>query len=63
MRMTWWLHPGIHETARMRLDGNSGPVLVEDRLAPELGLTGLGYELAGSASTVTSGPPSGFVLL
>ncbi len=66
MRITWWLYPGIHETARMRLDSNNGPVVVEDRGAPTLPLTGYDHEFAGSASALTSGPlspPSAFVLL
>jgi hypothetical protein len=57
MRITWWLHPGIHETARMRLD-NNGPVLVHDQTASEPALPDYDHELAGPAS-----PPSAFVLL
>jgi hypothetical protein len=58
MRITWWLHPGIHETARMRLDHNNSPVLVHDHTAPEPALPDYDHQLAGPTS-----PPSAFVLL
>jgi hypothetical protein len=50
MRITWWLHPGIHETARMNpdhyahdtseTDSPQGPLTHELELAVGLAIVG-----------------------
>jgi hypothetical protein len=65
MRIIWWLYPGMHETARMRVDGHYVGVLFDDP-SQEPALTGYELELAGAVTGDTSGrrpQSSAFVVL